>query len=155
MFVMIRDGLFNSTPQHVGIHLRPLSGVNGVFARLALKVFEDTRPDVMCIQPPALLLLIDLLLLGFEVVVFFFLLYNCFCFSLFCHIFSDLNGFLHEITCQLFVCMIQKLPLHITASITNSINAFAFLLSNQMGGNCCTIYCIYVVNIVCCKFSAP
>lgn len=71
MFVMIRDGLFNSTPQHVGIHLRPLSGVNGVFARLALKVFEDTRPDVMCIQPPALLLLIDLLLLGFEVVVFF------------------------------------------------------------------------------------
>lgn len=71
MFVMIRDGLFNSTPQHVGIHLRPLSGVNGVFARLALKVFEDTRPDVMCIQPPALLLLIDLLLLGFEVVLFF------------------------------------------------------------------------------------
>lgn len=47
MFVMIRDGLFNSTSPHVGIHLRPLSGVNGVFARLALKVFEDTRPDVM------------------------------------------------------------------------------------------------------------
>ncbi len=31
MFVMIRDGLFNSTSPHVGIHLRPLSGVNGVF----------------------------------------------------------------------------------------------------------------------------
>lgn len=60
MFVMIRDGLFNSTSPHVGIHLRPLSGVNGVFARLALKVFEDTRSYVMCIQPPALLLLIDL-----------------------------------------------------------------------------------------------
>ncbi|XP_044078718.1 dual specificity mitogen-activated protein kinase kinase 5 isoform X4 [Siniperca chuatsi] len=54
MFVMVRDSLFNSTSPHVGIHLRPLSGVNGVFARLALKVFEDTRPDVMCIQPPAL-----------------------------------------------------------------------------------------------------
>lgn len=45
MFVMIRDGLFNSTPPHVGIHLRPLSGVNGVFFTARSKVFEDTRPD--------------------------------------------------------------------------------------------------------------
>lgn len=94
MFVMIRDSLFNSTSPHVGIHLRPLSGVNGVFARLALKVFEDTRPDVMCIQPPALLPLIDLLSFCF--------LHGCFCFSLFCHIFSNLNGFLDEISCQFF-----------------------------------------------------
>ena len=79
MFVMIRDGLFNSTSPHVGIHLYSLSGVNGVFSRLALKVFEDTRPDVMCIQPPALLLLIDLLS--------FCLLCGCFSFSPFCHIF--------------------------------------------------------------------
>ena len=110
MFVMIRDGLFNSTSPHVGIHLRPLSGVNGVFARLALKVFEDTRPDVMCIQPPALLLLIDLLC--------FCLFSACFCcFSLFCHIFSNLNESLVEISCQFSVCIFRKLPLHITASI--------------------------------------
>lgn len=89
MFVMIRDGLFNSTSPHVGIHLHSLSGVNGVFARLALKVFEDTRPDVMCIQPPALLLLIDLLS--------FCLLHGCFRFSSFCHIFSNLNRCLDEI----------------------------------------------------------
>lgn len=46
MFVTIRDGLFNSILPHVGIHLHPLSGVNGVFAQLALQVFEDTIPDV-------------------------------------------------------------------------------------------------------------
>lgn len=89
MFVMVRDGLFNSTSPHIRIHLYSLSGVNGVFSRLALKVFEDTRPDVMCIQPPALLLLIDLLS--------FCLRYSCFCFSPFCHIFSNLNEFLDEI----------------------------------------------------------
>ena len=46
MFVTIRDGLFNSILPHVGIHLHPLSGVNRVFAQLALQVFEDTIPDV-------------------------------------------------------------------------------------------------------------
>lgn len=66
------------------------------FARLALKVFEDTRPDVMCIQPPAQFLLIDLLS--------FCLLYGCFCFSWFCHIFSNLNEFLDETPCQ-FICV--------------------------------------------------
>ena len=109
MFVMIRDGLFNSTSPHVGIHLHSLSGVNGVFARLALKVFEDTRPDVMCIQPPALLLLIDLLS--------FCLLHGCFHFSSFCHIFSNLNRCLDETLSVFLVCMFQELALHTTASI--------------------------------------
>lgn len=39
------------------------------FARLALKVFEDTRPDLMQIQPPAILLLIDLLSFVCSIVV--------------------------------------------------------------------------------------
>lgn len=45
------------------------------------------------------------------------LLRGCFCFSVFCHIFSNLNEYLDEIPCQLFVRMFQELPLHITASI--------------------------------------
>lgn len=70
-FVMIRDGLFKSSSPRVGIRLRPLSGVNGVFARLALKVFEDTRPDVTCLQPPAPSLLIDLFAPCFLFIYFF------------------------------------------------------------------------------------
>lgn len=54
MFVMIGDDLFNSFSPHVEIHLRPLSGGNEVFARLALNLFEDTRPNVMCARLAAL-----------------------------------------------------------------------------------------------------
>lgn len=39
---------------HVEIHLHLLSGVNEVFARLVLNLFEDSRPDVMCVQRAAL-----------------------------------------------------------------------------------------------------
>lgn len=39
------------------------------------KVFEDTRPDVMCVQPQALLLLIDLLLCFFFSLIVFVSLY--------------------------------------------------------------------------------
>lgn len=126
MFVMIRDGFFNSTSPHVGIHLHSLSGVNGVFSRLALKVFEDSRPDVMCIQPPALLLLIDLWP--------FCLLSGCFCFSI-CHIFSNLNGFLDEKALVLFFsskyfsgfCYTSVHP----SNSTNSLPLLLLFLSNE------------------------
>lgn len=67
--------LFNFVSPHVGINLHSLSGVNGVSRWLARKIFEDCRLAGVCIQPPALLLLIDLLLP--------FLFSGCFGFSSF------------------------------------------------------------------------
>ncbi len=67
--------LFNFISPHVGINLHSLSGVNGVSRWLARKIFEDCRLAGVCIQPPALFLLIDLLLP--------FLFSGCFGFSSF------------------------------------------------------------------------
>jgi hypothetical protein len=55
-------------------YLHSLSGVNGVFAWLALKVFEDTKADVVCLHSrQRLLLLIDLLPAFFSHYSFIFL----------------------------------------------------------------------------------
>lgn len=67
--------LFNSVSPHVEINLHSLSGVNGVSRWLARRIFEDCRLAGMCIQPPALFPLIDLLLP--------FVFSGCFCFGSF------------------------------------------------------------------------
>lgn len=86
---MIWDGLFNSSLPHVEIHLHPLSGVNEVVAGLVLKFFEDTRPDVMCVQPAAY--------------NYFFQIYVKIAFeSLFCHIFTDQFEILQKTHSQQF-----------------------------------------------------
>lgn len=73
--------LFNFVSPHVGINLHSLSGVNGVSRWLARKIFEDCRLAGVCIQPLALLLLIDLL--------FPFRFSGCFGFSSFCVSYSS------------------------------------------------------------------
>lgn len=77
--------LFNSVSPHVEINLHSLSGVNGVSRWLARRIFEDCRLAGMCIQPPALFPLIDLLLP--------FVFSGCFCFGSFFLFFFSLFSF--------------------------------------------------------------
>ena len=57
-------------------YLHSLLGVNGVFAWLALKVFEDTKADVSCLHSrQRFLLLIDLLPAFFSRYSFYFIFF--------------------------------------------------------------------------------
>lgn len=156
MFVMIRDCLFNSTSPHVGIHLHSLSGVNGVLHGSLWKSLKT--PDLMwCVysrQQYCIWLICCL----------FCLLYACFCFSSFCHVFflpppSNLNGFVDEMPCQSLVCLFQELSLHVSASI-REYRCFPFVAlffhseMKRRGNGICSHSVVCVVNNVCCNFLA-
>lgn len=111
----------------------------------------------MCIQPPAVLYLIDLLsfLLALCLLLFLFIL-SCFFLS---PPPSNLNGFVDEMPCQSLVCLFQELSLHVSASI-REYRCFPFVAlffhseMKRRGNGICSHSVVCVVNNVCCNFLA-